>query len=124
MRSRRCLADIVLVAGFGAGAALPLASAEPTANLGGNGIGAVRFGLTKAEAVQELSSLFGTPTWRGVDKAAGRIGPRSSGILRLSSEAARSPDTGTRPPSRVSLGSRASRSRPASTPCNSEGDHA
>ena len=64
MRSRCGLAALVLVVALGAGAVLPLASAEPAATLGANGIGAPRFGLPKAQAVRELSSLFGRPTAR------------------------------------------------------------
>lgn len=71
MHMRRGFVAVVLEVGFGAGVVLPLASAEPTADLGANGIGAVRFGLPKAQAVQELSTLFGTPTWRGVNSGCG-----------------------------------------------------
>src|SRR5207302_32992 len=39
--------------------------------LGPSGIGTVRFGLTKAKAVAELSGLFGTPSARGLNTGCG-----------------------------------------------------
>ncbi len=70
MCSARCLTAVALVLGSSAVAALP-AAANPGANLGANGIGSVHFGLAKAEAVRELSSLFGKPTARGIDTGCG-----------------------------------------------------
>ena len=72
MRAARVLAAVVLLAvGLGAGALAALASTKAPANLGADGIGAARFGLPKAQAVDELSALFGAPTWRGVNHGCG-----------------------------------------------------
>ena len=71
MRLRRGLAAVVLMVASGAAAQLPVASAESTADLGATGIGAVRFGLPEAQAIQELSALVGAPTWRGVNSGCG-----------------------------------------------------
>jgi hypothetical protein len=73
MRPWHRLRAIVLVVGFVAGAALPRANAAPSADLGANGIGAVRFGLPKAQVVRELTTVFGAPIWRGVNTGCGPL---------------------------------------------------
>jgi hypothetical protein len=72
MRVRRALVAVLLLAAVELGQEVTaLASTRPSADLGADGIGAVRFGLTKARAVDELSARFGTPTWRGVNTGCG-----------------------------------------------------
>jgi hypothetical protein len=60
------LAAATVLLGFAAGSS---ADARPT--LGPQGVGGVRFGLTKATAVAELRGLFGAPTSRGVNTGCG-----------------------------------------------------
>jgi hypothetical protein len=48
------------------------AGAAPAARLAPNGVGAVKFGLPKVQAVARLSSLFGAPSARGINTACGR----------------------------------------------------
>ena len=69
MRMGRALVAVLLIGMVWLGAEVLTALASPTAtaNLGVEGIGPIRFGLPKAQAVDELSALFGTPTWRGVN---------------------------------------------------------
>jgi hypothetical protein len=72
VRGTRILATALLIAVcVGAGALTALAGTKRTADLRGDGIGTVRFGLSKAKAVAELSDLFGAPTWRGISTGCG-----------------------------------------------------
>jgi hypothetical protein len=72
VRVRRSLATVLLVAvALGVGTLTARASTSGAANLGADGIGSVRFGLPKAEAVDELRAEFGPPTWRGINTACG-----------------------------------------------------
>ena len=65
MRGPRSLATVVLVAvGLLAGALTASASTSGPAALRSDGIGTVRFGLPKDQAVAQLSALFGSPTWQ------------------------------------------------------------
>jgi hypothetical protein len=59
------------------GALTAFASTHTSATLGPNGIGRVLFGLPKARAVVELSTLFGSPTWVS---ASDGCGPRYSEV--------------------------------------------
>lgn len=72
MRSRWILPWLVAV--LLAGNVLPaLASSRSMVSLDGNGIGPVRFGLSKDRAVAALTALFGSPTWRGVNTGCGPL---------------------------------------------------
>lgn len=68
---------MLIASGLCAGLATAFASTTPSAHLGADGVGTVRFGLPKARAVAELSSLFGSPTWRS---ASDGCGPRHSEV--------------------------------------------
>lgn len=72
MRSRSGRAAIAVVLWLSLGAVVPLSGAQPKGTLGADGIGNVRFGVPKAQAVQGLGTLFGTPTWRGVNTGCGQ----------------------------------------------------
>lgn len=68
----RSLATVVLVAvGLSAGALTASASTSSTAALRPDGIGTVRFGLPKDQAVARLSALFGSPSWRSASDGCG-----------------------------------------------------
>lgn len=69
----RSLATVVLVAvGLSAGALTASAStSSSTTALRPNGIGTVRFGLPKDQAVPQLSALFGSPSWRSASDGCG-----------------------------------------------------
>jgi hypothetical protein len=58
---------LLLAVGLGVGTLAALGSTKATASLGPDGIGKVRFGLTKIEAVAALSALFGDPSGRGIN---------------------------------------------------------
>jgi hypothetical protein len=58
---------IAAVLGAGALTAFGNGSAVGHTNLAPNGIGTVRFGLTKSRAVTQLTALFGAPAGRGVN---------------------------------------------------------
>jgi hypothetical protein len=71
MRVARVLGAVALLAGGLGTGALAVASTNAHANLGPDGIGSVRFGLPKAQAVDALRGEFGAPTWRGINSACG-----------------------------------------------------
>jgi hypothetical protein len=54
------------------GGAVTASGGRSAATLTPDGIGAVRFGLTKARAVEELDALFGAPAARGINTGCGR----------------------------------------------------
>jgi hypothetical protein len=69
MIGRRAVATLVL-AGLGLGAVASVHAVNAPA-LGPTGVGSVRFGLPKAQAVAELTALFGPPTARGANTGCG-----------------------------------------------------
>jgi hypothetical protein len=71
MRARGLLVASLLVALAFGPSALAGRSTSSAATLGPHGIGTVRFGLAKREAVAELSTLFGAPSGRGVNTGCG-----------------------------------------------------
>jgi hypothetical protein len=73
VHAARALATLLVVAALGAGvtAALGSGSTLSPPTLGPDGIGPVRFGMTKLNAVAELSDLLGAPSARGVNTGCG-----------------------------------------------------
>ena len=71
--ARLFAASVLLVIGLGAGAlaALGSRSTGSTRTLRADGIGSVRFGITKRTALSELRHLFGVPSARGVNTGCG-----------------------------------------------------
>ena len=68
-RTRRIAVVLLVTVGVGL-AALPAfggADTRGAATLGADGIGKVRFGLSQAQAVGELTSLLGAPSARGIN---------------------------------------------------------
>jgi hypothetical protein len=73
VHAARALATLLVVAALGAGvtAALGSGSTLSPPTLGPDGIGPVRFGMTKLNAVAGLSDLLGAPSARGVNTGCG-----------------------------------------------------